>query len=374
MKSYFASTVEAAMALARRELGPDAMLVQSRRATAETRRLGEYEVIFAVAGADADPAGNNSDAALAVRTKDGVRDEAVSRLSLDIADLKQQLERLAGAVSLSRYTAGAAKTHPTLNRILAGLIDADTNTGVAEQILEDAQATGDLRRENLEFITQQHVGTDPTLGIPDCERNIVAVVGPPGAGKTTTLVKLAAAYGLAARRPTHIISADTLRIAASEQLRLYAGILGVGFESVETGFALAQALEERSARGIVLIDTPGLSQQDVSDAADIAEFIANDREIDTHLVVPASMRLSDMDGVVERYSIFRPKKLLFTKVDETRCYGPLISLPWKTGLPVSFLTCGQRIPEDLQAATMEQILEMALAPVFACERTRIAVA
>jgi flagellar biosynthesis protein FlhF len=368
LKSYFAGTVEAAMALARQELGPDAMLVQSRKATAETRHLGEYEVVFAVApqqAADAAPADGENRAAPS-------RDEVVARLSADITHLKKQIESLAGAVAHSRPGTSAKAVDAGVSRILAALIEADMNRSVAGEIASGLR--GDVVDEGFDPALLDLIHVDATLGRPDSERAIVALVGPPGAGKTTTLVKLATIYGVAARRPARIISTDVFRIAATEQLRSYAAILGVGFESVETGFALAQALEEGPARQLVLIDTPGLAESDLDDAADITEFVSRHPDIDVHLTLPASMRIGDMERAFERYSRFGPDKLIFTKLDETSSHGPLASLPRTTGKPASFLSGGQQIPEDLEPATRGRIAELVFGPLFEREKNTCAIA
>jgi flagellar biosynthesis protein FlhF len=376
LKSYFAGTVEAAIALARQELGPDAMLVQSRRATPETRYLGEYEVVFALAPKSPDDAASEP-----VKTEKrgegaSARDEMVAHLSADIAKLKRQIETLAEAVTQSQAerSANANVAHPGSGRMRMALRDADVDPALADEIAARFRGDSGDARSALDSALLDFVCADSTLGRPNSERRIVAVVGPPGAGKTSTLVKLAVTYGVAARRPVHIISTDVFRIAAVEQLRAYTAILGLGFESVETGFALAQALEDRRPKELVLIDTPGFASNELGDAAELAEFLSSHADIDVHLVIPASMRSSDMERILARYSPFGPDKLIFTKIDETESCGPLISLPRTSGRPVSFLTGGQQIPEDLEAATAERIAELVFGPILGSEQTTCAIA
>ena len=212
---------------------------------------------------------------------------------------------------------------------------------------------------------EQFFEVDATLGRHGSERAVVALVGPPGVGKTTTLIKLAARYGLRSRRPPQIITTDVFRIAAVDQLRSLASILGIGCEVAETPVALAQALEEHRGKEFVFIDTPGLASGEMEDGADLARLIATHPEIDTHLVLPASMKLADMARVIERYAIFHPDKLLFTRLDETDRYGALISESSRRGLPVSFLAPGQQLPDDLEPATKARLIELVAAPLDA---------
>jgi flagellar biosynthesis protein FlhF len=198
---------------------------------------------------------------------------------------------------------------------------------------------------------------------------IVALVGPPGVGKTTTLVKLAARYGLASRRPAHILTADVFRIAAAEQLQSLAAILGIGCNVVDTPVALAQALEEHRSKDFIFIDTPGLGRNEMEDGADLAHLIASHPEIDTHLVLSASMKPADMARVIDRYEMFQPKKLLFTRIDETERFGAIVSEASRRSLPVSFLTTGQQIPDDLEPATKERLAALIAGPAHVLHAT-----
>jgi flagellar biosynthesis protein FlhF len=156
------------------------------------------------------------------------------------------------------------------------------------------------------------------------------------------------------------LSIDCYRIAAAEQLRSYGAILGVGFQAHETTLALAQALEEHRHKDLILIDTPGYGPKDMDAAEDLARLLASRPDVDTHLVLTASMKSADLKRVVDRFEVFRPRKLLFTKLDETETFGPILNEAVRTGKPVSFLSAGQQIPDDLEPATPDRILELAL--------------
>jgi flagellar biosynthesis protein FlhF len=362
IKSYYSPRVEDAIALARQELGPEAMLVNNRRALPDARHLGEYEVVFVTdAPGTEDEAGSGSP--LPPRSPD--------RLSADVSDLKRELETMRRALTHSAYApqqwTGAS---PDAAHAYARLTSNDLNPELARGIVDGAEKRveeGRKRHEPGGFprALAQELGSricvQPALGRGEAKPHIVALVGPPGCGKTTTLVKLAVNYGLASRRPVLLLSMDTYRVAAADQLRSYAAILGVGFQVLETVMALAQAIEENRGKELIFIDTPGFGFGDLDAAADLAPFLATRQDVDTQLVLPSSMKAPDLTRTVDAFEVFRPQRLLFTKADETNSFGPILNESARTGKPVSFLTTGQRIPEDLETATVPRLVELILA-------------
>jgi len=366
VKSYYASAVEDAMAQARQELGEDAMLVRTRRSLAEARHLGEYEVIFASDLETGEQTGSAAPAA----------GGGPDRLSAEIADLKRELEGMRRTLARSAFeparrlgasvdAAGAytalvsADVHPELAR---DLVDA-AEQRPARRVVAGQPVPGEAGTfgEALAAEIEARIKTLPELGRNGGTPRIVALIGPPGAGKTTTLVKLAVNYGLACRRPALLLSMDTYRIAAADQLRTYALILGIGCQVQATSAALAQAIEENRSKDVILIDTPGLGRPDMDEGVGLARMLATRSDIDTHLVLPASMKPADLVRTVNAYEIFGPQKLLFTKLDETGSFGPILNEAARTGKALSFFATGQRVPEDLEAATRRKVVELVLA-------------
>lgn len=205
----------------------------------------------------------------------------------------------------------------------------------------------------------------PEVGRPEAQRKVVMFVGPPGAGKTTSIVKLAVQLGLEEELPIHLLSLDTFRVAGSEQLSAFGRILGVGFTALLTPEALAEALDEHRDKKLILIDTPGYAAADREDMERTAKFFHNHEEIEVQLVLPATLRTSALRKFTGRFSAFQPSKVVYTHLDEVETLGPVVENAIAAGLPISFLADGQSIPQDLHEATKDRLLE----GLFATART-----
>jgi len=378
IKSYYSRSVEEAMATARGELGADAMLLNSRKAPIQARHLGEYEVVFATL-APGEEMGETSAPASATPPP------ASDRLATDVAELRKELEGMRRALTRTAYAPQQwAGVSQDASDAFATLSAAEVASDLAREIVQAAEARlapprasrlrtpqaedgAPFQRALIEELASRFT-VEPLLGRNGNSPRIVALAGPPGSGKTTTLVKLAVNYGLAARRPVLLLSTDTYRIAAAEQLRSYAAILGVGFHVLETVGALAQTLEENRGKELILIDTPGLaygeshgeSHGELEDSEGLANFLSTREDIDTHLDLPAPMKASDLTRMENAFECLRPRRLLFTKLDETGSYGPMFNEAARTHKPLSFFTTGQRIPEDLEIASQERLLSLIL--------------
>lgn len=365
MKSYYGRDVQTAMIAARKELGAEAMLVDSRKAPPEARHLGECEVVVAVDLPPEEYGAAEAGAGPADVTRPA---QPYNHLALEVAEMRKQMERIAATVTRSSFNFPVqALSDPELMAMFASLVESDLDATLAHSIIDRVRTEGvpgtpDRLRLAMAGELAGRFMTNSELGAGSPGPRIVAVVGPCGTGKTSMLAKLAARYGLGTRRSTVILSLDNYRVAASEQLRSYAALLGLRFQMVEGPRALAQTVEELQQKDLILIDTPGHGPHDLAASHELADFISSRDDIDVHLVLNAALRSADLSRVVDRFEIFRPSKLAFTRVDETVCFGPLVNEAVRTGKPVSFLSGGQRVPEDLEPATKDRIIDLVLSP------------
>jgi len=188
---------------------------------------------------------------------------------------------------------------------------------------------------------------------------ILMFVGPTGAGKTTTIAKLAANSALALGTTVRLITLDTYRVGGIEQISTFADLIGIPLDIADSPAALAGKIDP--AAGLTLIDTAGRSPRESAPIIELAAALASLPPIEVHIVVPAASSAAAIDELVTRYRPLQPARLLFTKLDEIDLSSELAQAPARTGLPVTWVTTGQAVPEDIEQPSAPRLRELARA-------------
>ena len=188
------------------------------------------------------------------------------------------------------------------------------------------------------------------LRLPKGERRVVALVGPTGVGKTTTIAKLAARAVFEEGHSVAVISLDNYRIAAVEQLRSYAEIMGIRFEVVFAPEEFRSMLDELRDYDLVLVDTAGRSPGSAAQIAESAELFSSCAPDEVHLVMTAGTLAQDMQQIIDNFAPLNCDQLIISKLDETKSLGGIYNLSRLCSLPVSYFTVGQSVPEDIRSA------------------------
>lgn len=179
------------------------------------------------------------------------------------------------------------------------------------------------------------------------EQKRIALIGPTGVGKTTSIAKIAANYISKYDNNIALITIDTYRIAAVEQLKVYGEIMNLPVEVVIKPERLDQALEKFKDRDLILIDTAGRNPRNSADMQELTNFIKPHLGIENHLVLSATTRESEMDEAIQLFQCLRVDNIIYSKIDECKLLGILLNMHIKNETPISFLTNGQRVPEDI---------------------------
>jgi len=279
-------------------------------------------------------------------------------LSRDLKALGDKVDRL--LEQTARFD--RLQVSPGLRRLQEHLEALDLDPGLGARIvsfLQEKVAAGTVAegREPEAFgeLVRRTVKVATTLQPSASGPRVVALVGPTGVGKTTTVAKLAARFGLQGDGKVGLITVDTYRIAAVEQLKTYAKIMGVPIRVAVDAPGFRSAVEELADRDLVLVDTAGQSPRDEAALADLLALFPADVAVEVHLVLAVTTRTRDLEKVLRHYRDVKVSRLLLTKLDETECHGPLLSLPVVSRLPLSFLTTGQNVPDDIEEATPDAV-------------------
>jgi flagellar biosynthesis protein FlhF len=213
----------------------------------------------------------------------------------------------------------------------------------------------DIARLALTSALQSRLTFAPSPLQPDNDR-IIAFVGPTGVGKTTTIAKLAARVALQQGRRVELIALDTYRIGAVEQLKTYAEIIGAGCHTVRSVLELDALLRRLPQDAVVLIDSTGRSPHDLADQMNLAEYLRHNDDIKKCLVIQATTHPVDAASAMRKFATYGPDYLAVTKFDETERPGALLEAIAESQLPLAYFCMGQRVPEDLQEATLKNLV------------------
>ncbi|MDQ0245701.1 flagellar biosynthesis protein FlhF [Bacillus fengqiuensis] len=367
VKKYMASSMPEAMNKIRKELGDDAVILNSRVVhTGGVFGLFRKKSIEVIAAIDSRP--------INPKKKQPPEEKPIS-LSLsptaqkpgedivqEISDLKKMLEQL----TIMKHS-GNTKLPAEVEGIVQKLKEQEASEPIIEQLvpsllefyyLNKGHATEKkLVHWTKTWLLEKLSAVEPFQGI-DFEKKYINVVGPTGVGKTTTLAKMAAQCVLKYQKKVAFITTDTYRISAIDQLKTYANILNVPIEVCYSREDVERAMDALAYCDFILIDTAGRNYRQRQYVDDLKGLFSFNEEMQTHLVLSLTSKLKDMEDVCEQFSTVPFDSFIFTKVDETSTYGAMLNMVLKYGKSVSYMTNGQNVPDDLKEVSREHMVNL----------------
>ncbi len=289
------------------------------------------------------------------------RDKTPSSVAEDLRELKSLVYHLMDR-SMSEKEMKMGKNLIALFRILK---DRGVAGEYAQALIDEIMAQADSREPDIRtliHLAAARMRDTMVFGgwITKSEDDgdgpkAVALVGPTGVGKTTTIAKLASRL-VGEGLKVGLATIDTFRIAAVEQLKIYAKILNIPIDVVITPQDLGRALHLRKGFDVILIDTAGRGQRDLEQIGELAKFFSGQPPVDVKLTLSASSSERQMEEAIRNFSALSLSSIVFTKLDEAAQLGPVFNQGVKTGLPVAYFTTGQRVPEDMEEAGAKRLI------------------
>lgn len=262
-----------------------------------------------------------------------------------------------------------SESEKTLSMVKEILVENEVTLPYAESILEEVEKSmkEDATLETvLSHVYQRMIlrfGKPQTISAGEDGVKVIFFVGTTGVGKTTTIAKIASHFIVDEKKKVALITTDTYRIAAAEQLRTYANILEIPFRVIYTPEELAEAIDSFKEFDYIMVDTAGHSQHNAEQRDRMAEYIEYAKEkatTDVYLVLAATAKYSDLRSIADTYRSMVDYKLIFTKLDETDCYGNLLNVRMYTDAELSYITCGQNVPDDIAPFDAQSIVKKLL--------------
>ncbi len=401
LRTFSAPTFAQAMALVKGEMGADAIILHTR--TLQRRRwmgLKKNEIVEITAGTGMNVAPRrrgNSASAVATAPPKPIASRVNTQLNISPRPTPPKTQSLPGQDFLETPAANRAMMMSISSEVrdLKGLLEdlvrrskKDAAPQVPEHLFEHyshliqnqvaEELATDMMRQLQSFRAEQLSQPDfvrerlaeqvekmiPSSGpIKRGDKigpHIVALIGPTGVGKTTTLAKLAANLKLRENRKVGLITLDTYRIAAIDQLRRYADLLGSPLKVVNSDQDMVDALAAMREYDFVLIDTAGRSPTDTLKLSELRAMLENAKPDEVHLVLSSTASQSCIELAIDRFSQVRVDKIIFTKLDEAVHVGVVLNVVRKLNKQLSYITTGQNVPDDIEVGRGSRLAKMIL--------------
>jgi len=362
-RTYRAATMKEALAQVRRDLGGGAVILGAR----EVRRrrlfgLRARELVEVTASDGRTPPGPVAGASAATAASSGALHahfgEQLSRLHAMVEDLSKhgRLDHLLPDLPGELVPTYSQLLEAEVPEVLARRLVRHVADRLEPEEVHRPEAVRDALRDAVESC----VPIAPPIAAVAGMRRVVALVGPTGVGKTTTVAKLAANFKLAHGFRPGLVTVDTYRIAAIEQLRTYAEIIDLPLAVANAPGEMRRAIDELGDVDLVLIDTAGRSPRDEVKIRELAAFLAEARPDEVHLVLSAVAGERSLRAAVERFAMVHADRLILTKLDEADGLGGVLAVLGQADRPVSYLTTGQAVPDDIEPADRARLARLIL--------------
>lgn len=277
---------------------------------------------------------------------------------VDVTDRLGQLQSMVEQLRQSPGQVTAPDLSDGLFELFTDLIEGDVGEELARELVERASreltphelADKAMARQRVEQLIQNEIHVAGPIQVTPGTRRLVALVGPTGVGKTTTIAKLAADFRLRQKCRAGLITVDTYRIAAVDQLQTYADIIDLPMEVVSTPREMRTAIDRLKDMDLILMDTAGRSPRDEVKIQELKSMLGEAAADEVHLVLSATCGASNLVRTAERFAKVGSTSLILTKLDETTSLGNLLPLVRQADLPLSYVTNGQNVPDDIEAA------------------------
>lgn len=278
------------------------------------------------------------------------------------------IQRMLESLNKARHLGGDSEVPPELFQLYTELLDSDVEEeisrdlifGVRRHVKPEQLHDHDYCKSMLTGLVEADFRTASPIKPTPGRRRVVALVGPTGVGKTTTIAKLAANFRLRDGIKIGLVTVDTFRVAAVEQLRTYAEIIDLPMKVVTSPLEMRRALDELVGLDLILIDTGGRSPRDELKIQELKSLLAEAQVDEVHLVLSLTAGTSSLRAACEKFAAANTTALILTKLDEAAGMGSLLTAARKLPLPVSYLTTGQDVPDDIECANASRMARLVL--------------
>ena len=394
IKKYEADDIKTALAAAKQELGPHALILSTRWIKKGQGAFGmlarpRVELTAAVDRDFGETSSRPAQTEYRQRSPEWTHEIATLRLQVqkidqnvhsfkemlssipgfqDLHTLREEIEGLKKSLLLLSPPAENGRPSslpPSLESVFRTLLANGVRESVALSLLEElgqeippdkAPSFSEIQSALIERLKGSISVAGPITPSSDSQ-TVIAFMGPTGVGKTTTVAKLAAAAMKEKNQKVAMITTDTDRIASLEHIQMYAKTLGIPIQSAISPEEMKRAVNTYTDKDLILIDTTGFNPRDTENLRELNGLLSFSLPVETHLVMSATSKEEDLFDINRRFSAIPFHRYLVTKIDETSSFGPLFNFFFEAKRPLSYFTTGQRVPDDIEIASGARLAE-----------------